>query len=116
MSFLLPMFGSLASGLIGKALHLKEGGVIHIKGKKRNGALAVVHDGEMVVPKKHVARVKKVMKEEHIIVPKSRSTKSLDAHKKEAHQMAQVVHKRVKAHISPKPHTSPKPRARRTKK
>jgi len=81
MSFLLPMFGSLASGLIGKALHLKEGGVIRIKGKKNSGALAVVHDGEMVVPKKNVARVKKVMKEEKISVPKPKTTKSLDSMK-----------------------------------
>ena len=109
MSFLLPLFGSLASSLIGKALHLREGGVIHIKGKKHNGALAVVHDGEMVVPKKHVARVKKVMKEEHIGVPKSRSTKSLDTHKKEVHKMASTVHKRVKAHVEKK-QKSPKPR------
>jgi hypothetical protein len=115
MSFLLGPLASIAGGLISKALHLREGGVIHIKGKKHNGALAVVHDGEMVVPKKHVKRVKKMMHEDHMNVPKPKVAKSLEAHKKEVHHKVKAVHHKVKKHIESK-EKSPKPRARRHKK
>ena len=66
MSFL-ALF-SVAGPLLGKLFHLKKGGEIHVKKSKQ--ALVVVHDGEMVVPKKDVAKVKNAMKKDKINVPK----------------------------------------------
>ena len=68
MSFLAPILGSLAGPLLGKLFHLKKGGEIHMK--KGNQALVVLHDGEMVIPKKDVKKVKNAMKKEKISVPK----------------------------------------------
>ena len=83
MAFLMPALGSLASGLIGKLLHLKKGGEVHIRGpNKRKGTLAVLHDGEMVVPKKHVRATKKAMKKEHIVIPKPKSAPALPTRRK----------------------------------
>ena len=83
MAFLAPVLGSLASGLIGKLLHLKKGGEVHIKGhNKSKGTLAVLHDGEMVVPKKHVRATKRAMKKSHIVIPKPMSAPALPRRRK----------------------------------
>ena len=81
MAFLAPVLGSLASGLIGKLLHLKKGGEVHIKGHNKS-TLAVLHDGEMVVPKKHVRATKRAMKKSHIVIPKPMSAPALPRKRK----------------------------------
>jgi len=63
--------------LVDKFVHFKDGGVVKVKGGKK--AVVVVHDGEMVVPKKDVKKVKKVMKEKKMKVPK---VKKVNANKK----------------------------------
>ena len=65
------ILGSLAAPLLGKLFHLKKGGVIHTKGKNKS-AVVVVHDGEMVIPKKDVSKTKEAMKHAKVKVPKRR--------------------------------------------
>ena len=83
MAFLAPALGSLASGLLGKLFKFKKGGEVHIRGpNKRKGTIAVLHDGEMVVPKKNVRATKKAMKKEHIAVPKPRTIPAMPTRRK----------------------------------
>jgi len=60
--------------LVDKLVHFKDGGVVKVKGGKK--AVVVVHDGEMVVPKKDVKKVKKVMKEKKMKMPKVKNVKA----------------------------------------
>jgi len=71
MSFIAPILSSLAAPLLGKLFHFKKGGVIRTKKGKQ--AVVVVHDGEMIVPKKDVSKVKNAMKKNSITVPKPKS-------------------------------------------
>ena len=88
MAFLAPVLGSLASSLFGKIFHFEKGGVVHIKGQnKHKGTLAVLHDGEMVVPKKHVARTRKAMHENHIAVPRPKKVEGLKPRKPRARKV-----------------------------
>ena len=60
--------------LVDKFVHFKDGGIVNVKGGKK--AVVVVHDGEMVVPKKDVKKVKKAMKKEKVKVPKVKNVKA----------------------------------------
>jgi hypothetical protein len=126
MSFLGPILGAVAGPLLGKLLHLNKGGVVHVKGAhKKRGAIAVIHDGEMVVPKKSVARTKRAMKDHGVHIPKPRVVRSAPATARaprtskprvpHAHHAMHPTHHAMHAVVKAIAEHIAKPRRRKTK-